>query len=109
MSVAISQLDNMEHVESLRRIAQTFLIEWRRAHGRPGDSPQAELGNHGLTVTINNALTAAEQKLLRKPAGRQLVQRYVSHLVDQVYPQLADSIERQLHCHVSHWMVGCRA
>ena len=85
----------------LPNIAHEFLRIWKYAHGRLESSAYSTLGTNVLTVLIHSALSQAELDLAKQPAGRLLVERYVTRLVDQVYPQLATYIEHILKCQIA--------
>ena len=85
----------------LHDIAELFLVEWQRSHGRSGQQACASLTGDTLTVTIEHALTEGEMRLAANEPGRDMVRRYIIQLVNEIYPQLAAFVERSLGCFVA--------
>lgn len=84
----------------LHEIADKVASEWANARGPKTSSTCTFLNPHALSLVLRNALTEPELKLARTPAGRTLVQRQISQVMDRLYSPLATAIEAKLHCYV---------
>ncbi|MCB0080813.1 MAG: DUF2294 family protein [Caldilineaceae bacterium] len=72
---------------------------------RAGTNAVATLRENQLTVRVEHSLSAAEQNLMRKAAGRAFFQRYMEELAEQVYPTFAYHVQHILPCSVTYTQV----
>ncbi len=89
----------------LAGLALRFATLWQRATGRPGANPCAQLHGEVLHFALDQALTAQQTALAENDEGYAVVARDVSSTFDRLYPQLADELERNLHCYVGAMQV----
>lgn len=89
----------------LAGLAQFFATLWQRVTGRQGISPCAQLHGEVLHFALEQALTAQQAALAGNDEGYAVVVRDVSTTFDRLYPQLADELERILHCYVGAMQV----
>ncbi len=89
----------------LAGLAQRFAALWQRETGRAGANPCAQLHGEVLHFALDQALTAQQATLADNDEGYAVVVRDVASTFDRLYPQLADEMERNLHCYVGAMQV----
>lgn len=89
----------------LAGLAQRFAALWQRATGHPGSNPCANLHGEVLHFALEQALTPQQADLADNDEGYAVVFRDVSTTFDHLYPQLANEMERDLHCYVGAMQV----
>jgi hypothetical protein len=97
--------DPVDTSNVLAGLAQRFAALWQRATDHPGIKPCASLQGEVLHFALEQSLTPQQADLADNDEGYAVVVRDVSTTFDQLYPQLADEIERNLHCYVGAMQV----
>jgi len=97
--------DPVDTSNVLAGLAHRFAALWQRATGHPGANPCAQLHGEVLHFSLEQALTAQQADLADNDEGYAVVVRDVSTTFDRLYPQLADEMERNLHCYVGAMQV----
>ncbi len=87
--------------ETLSAMAYGFHSEWQRRFGRPGVHPCACLEGDTLLLRMEEAFTPVELELSRYAGGPATVRKQLYALLDDLYPWLADQVERRLGCYVA--------
>lgn len=72
---------------------------------RAGTNAVATLRDTQLIVRVEHSLSAAEQNLMRKAAGREFFQHYIEELAEQMYPTFAYHVQHILPCTVTYTQV----
>lgn len=85
----------------LAAMARDFHCEWQRRFARPGVRPSATLQGHTLRLRMEEAFSPAEAELIRHAGGPATVRKQLEALLDDLYPWLAEQVERRLACYVA--------
>ena len=87
--------------DTLASLARDFHAEWRRRFARPGLRPSANLEGDTLLLRMEEAFTPAERELNRYAGGAATVRKQLYALLDDLYPWMAEQVERRLGCRVA--------
>lgn len=92
---------SMAIADALVAIACDFQSEWQKRFARPGVRPSATLEGNRLLLHLEEAFTASETELSRHAGGPATVRKQLEGLLDELYPWLAEQMERRLDCYVA--------
>ncbi len=85
----------------LADMARDFHREWQRRFARPGVRPCASLDGDTLLLRMEEAFTPWEREVAQHAGGPATVRKQLHELLDDLYPWLADQVERRLDCYVA--------
>ena len=85
---------------ALRKLADLFASEWKRNHGRAGRNSCCTLEGDLLVFRLEGLLSPAELEMWTSEQGAASLRQQLVRMTDEIYPDLAEQIERKLHCYV---------
>jgi len=85
---------------ALRQLADRFASEWKFKQGRTGRNGCCMLEGDRLVFRLEDLLTPAELAMWATEQGAPVLRYQLVALMDEIYPVLAEEIERTLHCYV---------
>lgn len=89
----------LKTVTALETLARSLATLWRTTTGEKVADACAQIDGDRLVFTAP-VLTPDQVTQAASEEGRDRVRKEVTDVVDQLYPALADAIERHLHCYV---------
>ena len=74
-------------------LAMRLRLLWEQAHGAPAGEVHVLIGPDSVAAWLDDVLSLAEQAVIKRAGGQQLMQRYTEQLLGIIQPELQAQVE----------------